>query len=91
MGAAAAGAREVIRRLQDMRKELDLAVEEEINAAVEIKDSRICELVKELSDFIAGEVRAGSLKISSALEVEGELVKDWDVEDVKMKMAISRK
>src|SRR3989304_1241005 len=31
-------AREVIRRIQDMRKELDLAVEEEINALVEIRD-----------------------------------------------------
>ena len=84
-------AREVIRRIQDMRKELDLAVEEEIRAAVEIKDERVAILVLELKDFIAGEVRARSLAIGPEVEVEGELVKDWDVEDVRMRMGIARK
>lgn len=83
--------REVIRRIQDMRKELDLAVEEEILAAVEIKDERVAILILELKDFIAGEVRARSLTIGPEVEVEGELVKDWDVEDVRMRMGIARK
>jgi isoleucyl-tRNA synthetase len=82
--------REVIRRIQDMRKELDLAVEEEIRAAVEIKDDRVAVLVLEMKDFIAGEVRARTLMIGPEVEVDGELVKDWDVEDVKMKMGIGR-
>src|SRR5659263_567239 len=60
--------REVIRRIQDMRKELDLAVEEEIRAAVEIKDDRVAVLVVEMKDFIAGEVRAGSLSIGPEVE-----------------------
>ena len=81
-------AREVIRRIQDMRKELDLAVEEEIRASVEIKDERVAILVLELKDFIAGEVRARTLTIGPEVEVEGELVKDWDVEDVRMRMGI---
>jgi isoleucyl-tRNA synthetase len=84
-------AREVIRRIQDMRKELDLAVEEEINAIVEIKDERVAALILDLKDFISGEVRAGSLSIGPEVEAEGELVKDWDVEDVKMRMGIGRK
>ena len=84
-------AREVIRRLQDMRKELDLAVEEEINAIVEIKDERVAALILDLKDFISGEVRAGSLSIGPEIEAAGELVKDWDVEDVKMRMGIGRK
>jgi isoleucyl-tRNA synthetase len=83
-------AREVIRRLQDMRKELDLAVEEEINAVVEIRDERVLELVSESKDFISGEVRAKSMALGSGIEVEGDLVKDWDVEDVRMKMGICR-
>jgi len=82
--------REVIRRIQDMRKELDLAVEEEIKASVEIKDDRVAVLVLEMKDFIAGEVRARSLMIGPEVEVDGELVKDWDVEDVKMKVGIGR-
>jgi isoleucyl-tRNA synthetase len=83
-------AREVIRRLQDMRKELDLAVEEEIKAVVEIRDASVVELVLELKDFIAGEVRAKSLDIGSDVKVKGDLVKDWDVEGVKMRMGIAR-
>ncbi len=83
-------AREVIRRLQDMRKELDLAVEEEIKVVVEIKDVRVAELVSGLKDFIAGEVRAKSLVIGSDVDVRGDLVKDWDVEDVRMKMGIAK-
>ncbi len=83
-------AREVIRRLQDMRKELDLAVEEEIYVVVEIKDAKVAELVSELKDFIAGEVRAKSLVIGSDADVKGDLVKDWDVEDVRMKMGTAK-
>jgi isoleucyl-tRNA synthetase len=83
-------AREVIRRIQDMRKELALVVVEEINAHVEIKDSKVSELVNESSSIIAGEVRAKSLTIGTNVEVKGALVKDWDVEDVKMKMGIGK-
>jgi len=84
-------AREVIRRLQDMRKELDLLVEEEINAVVDIRDERVLELVSGSKDFISGEVRAKSMVLGSGIEVEGDLVKEWDVEDVKMKMGIVRR
>lgn len=83
-------AKEVIRRIQDMRKELDLAVEEEIKALVEIKDKSVVELVLELKDFIAGEVRARSLTIGSDVKAKGDLVKEWEVEDVKMVIGISR-
>ena len=81
-------AREVIRRLQDMRKELDLAVEEEIEALVEIRNDKVLELVSELKEFISGEVRAASLVLGLDVEIQGDLVKDWDVEDVRMRMAI---
>ncbi len=82
-------AREVIRRIQDMRKELDLAVEEEIDVLVEIRDNKVLELVSDLKDFISSEVRAKSLILGSEIEVKGDLVKDWDVEDVRMKIGIS--
>lgn len=83
-------AREVIRRIQDMRKELDLAVEEEIEAVVEIKDTRVAHLVYELKGFIEGEVRARSLMIDSDIRVEGDLIKDWEVEDVRIRIGVSR-
>jgi isoleucyl-tRNA synthetase len=83
-------AREVIRRLQDMRKELDLDVEERIKAIVLIKDERILDLVLDWEAHIADEVRTKLLVISMDIEPEGDLVKEWDVEGTGMKMSISK-
>ena len=80
--------REIIRRIQDMRKELDLKVEDRIGAAVEIDDESILDLVQSQKDYIAGEVRAYSLEISKGLIVEGKLIKDWEVEELKVRIGI---
>jgi isoleucyl-tRNA synthetase len=84
-------AREVIRRLQDMRKELDLVVDENIRASVQIKDERVLKLIETLKDLIAEEVRADILDLGSDIDVSGALVKDWDVEGIAMKMGIAKK
>ena len=83
--------REVIRRLQDMRKELDLVVDENIRASVRIEDERVLKLVETLKDLIAEEVRADTLDLGSDIDVSGALVKDWDVEGIAMKMGIAKK
>ena len=83
-------AREVIRRLQDMRKELDLIVDENILVDVRIEDPRVLELVETLKALIAEEVRARVFKLGSKIKVSGSLVKDWDVEGISMKMGISK-
>ena len=51
-------AREVIRRLQDMRKELDLVVDENIQVSVRIEDERVLKLVETLKGPIAEEVKS---------------------------------
>lgn len=84
-------AREVIRRLQDMRKELDLVVDENIRASVRIEDERVLKLVETLKDLIAEEVRADIFDLGSDIDVSGALVKDWDVEGIAMKMGIAKK
>ena len=84
-------AREVIRRLQDMRKELDLVVDENIQVSVRIEDERVLKLVETLKDLIAEEVRADVFDIGSGVDVSGDLVKDWDVEGIAMKMGIAKK
>ena len=83
--------REVIRRIQDMRKELDLIVDENIGVSVWIEDPRVLNLIETLKSLIAEEVRAEVLNLGSDLEVSGALVKDWDVEGTAMKMGISKK
>jgi isoleucyl-tRNA synthetase len=73
-----------------MRKELDLRVEEKIEASVRVEDDVVLKLVERMKEHIAGEVRAMHLEMGSALEVGGALVKDWSVEDVEMTIGISR-
>src|SRR5512136_1386859 len=53
-------AREVIRRIQDMRKQLDLAVEDNINSEVSVSDKRVLALLHtdETIALIGDEVRA---------------------------------
>jgi isoleucyl-tRNA synthetase len=88
-------AREVIRRLQEMRRQLNLAVEEFIAADVFIGDQRIASLVKSgWSGRIAGEVRARSLSIRLPGEAgpagKGGLENTWDIEGIEVRTAVSR-
>jgi len=82
--------REIIRRLQDMRKELNLHVEDEISAVVNINDERITDLVLEWEEAIVHEVRSRILVIGMDIEVKGALVKEWNVEGITMTMGISK-
>ncbi|AGB49746.1 isoleucyl-tRNA synthetase [Methanomethylovorans hollandica DSM 15978] len=82
--------REVIRRVQDMRKEMDLAVEENIKVIICIDDERVVDLVLDLEQLIASEVRADVQIIGFDVEVNGDLVKDWDVEGIAMHIGIAR-
>jgi isoleucyl-tRNA synthetase len=77
-------AREVIRRVQEMRKDLDLEMDQEIYLDVEIFDERIGKLVAEREDLIKGEVRATELT-----EVEEGYTDEWDVEGVRMRFTIT--
>ncbi|MDD5050068.1 MAG: DUF5915 domain-containing protein, partial [Methanoregulaceae archaeon] len=90
-------AREIIRRVQDMRKELDLRVEEKIEASIRVEDEKVLKLVATMKEHIASEVRAKHLDMGPTLDIiswlenlEGSLVKDWSVEDVSMTIGISR-
>jgi isoleucyl-tRNA synthetase len=89
-------AREVIRRIQEMRRQLDLNVNDFIVAAVGVADERVASLIgeEEWQKEIAGEVRAAAITICHTDgERPGEpfaLEKDWDVEGVQMQIGISR-
>lgn len=84
-------AREVVRRLQDMRKEMDLNVEDFIDACVCIKDERISGLIETQLAFISNEVRAKNMKVGHDIPVESVFVKDWVVEDAELKLGISKR
>ncbi|WP_418279922.1 isoleucine--tRNA ligase [Halorubrum sp. DTA98] len=79
-------ARDVIRRIQEMRKELDLDVEARIRVGVAVDDDRVGEFVDEHADLIAGEVRADAW-LDDPADADG-LVEEWDVEDVVVTIGI---
>lgn len=87
-------AREIIRRIQEMRRQLDLAVEDFITADVAVKAERVCDLVgASWKPGIAEEVRAKTLVLHHAAEPAGasfQLSKDWDVEGIAMTIGISK-
>ena len=89
-------AREVIRRIQDMRKQLDLAVEDNINVEVSVSDKRVLALLMDNATIalIADEVRAKSFGFSkdgsSPDSSRFTSVKEWDVEGVGMTIGIAK-
>jgi len=83
-------AKEIIRRIQDMRKELDLNVEDEIDVMVQIRDESIVQLIENWKTFISTEVRANKLDIAPLLKVTGDLVKKWVVEGVEMEFGVGK-
>jgi isoleucyl-tRNA synthetase len=76
-------AREVVRRVQEMRKDLDLDIEAEIRLDLDIEDDRVAELVARHADYLEEEVRAGDRGT-----VEDGHRKTWDVEGVEVEIAI---
>ncbi|HTY52555.1 MAG TPA: DUF5915 domain-containing protein, partial [Methanomicrobiales archaeon] len=88
-------AREVIRRLQETRRQLDLAVGEFIVADVLIGDRRIASLVRTAwAERIQEEVRARSLSIRDPgegwPEAHGGTENVWDIEGIEVRTSVSR-
>jgi len=76
-------AREAIRRIQEMRKDLDLDLEAEVRVELDVRDERVAELVGRHEDLIAREVRAAEFD-----EVADGHRKEWEVEGVTMEIAV---
>ncbi|MEF8900125.1 MAG: isoleucine--tRNA ligase [Halovenus sp.] len=76
-------AREVIRRVQEMRKDLDLDLEDEIRVDIGLDDERISALIERHEDLVAREVRAAEFGA-----VEDGYRKEWDVEGTPVQIAI---
>lgn len=85
--------RELIRRIQDMRKDMDLDVEANINVSVTSSNS-FKDLIINKLDLISNEVRANNLTISTGecknikldkqQDISNEYTKDWKIEDEEL-------
>ncbi len=84
-------AREVVRRIQEMRKELDLDMEERIDVWIETDDEEIARAVKKYMDYVTREVRADSLFLNESPPEEVDADREWDVEGSGLRIAIVRR
>ena len=89
-------AREVIRRIQETRRQLDLAVEDFINVEVAVSDKRVLALLldNQIIAMISDEVRATFFGFSrDGTQPDPSRytsVKEWDVEGVAMTIGIAK-
>ena len=88
--AAEGLARDIVRRIQFMRKELRLPVDAFIEVTVHAPEE-VAATIEGKIDYIVREVRAARLKLAKAAEeVAGELVRDWDLDGLAVRIGISR-
>ncbi len=79
-------ARELIRRIQDMRKDLDLDVEANIQVYVECS-LEFRDLIKTFLGFISHEVRAEKFVFN---KLKGDYTKKWNIEDDEVVITIKK-
>jgi isoleucyl-tRNA synthetase len=80
-------AREIVRRIQSMRKELDLDVEDKISTEIKTEQKRIKGLYT-WKKYIQEETRSN--KISFVEKPKGKLVKKWRIEELQIEIGITK-
>ena len=65
-------------------------MEDQIRAVVDIESKPILDLAMQKKDHIASEVRAADFQLGLGLELQGKLVKDWDIEGTCVRIGIER-
>lgn len=87
--------RDVTRRVQVMRKEMDLDVEEMLELVLKFSDEESVELTDMFSEYLATETRAESMQLFGPDETVDwdsfEYVKDWEIDDLKLKVGMTPK
>ncbi|MFB6133231.1 MAG: class I tRNA ligase family protein, partial [Halanaeroarchaeum sp.] len=76
-------AREIIRRVQEMRKDLELDLDEQIHLEITVFDERVGELVADRQDLIESEVRAADVR-----DLEDGYREQFEIEGVGVELAI---
>ena len=85
--------RDVTRRVQVMRKELDLKVEQSIDIVLHFSDQESVELAKMYEDHLKTETRAVTLDLVGPDREPGwkkySYIKEWEIDDLKLKVGMS--
>jgi len=84
-------AREIVRRLQIMRKEMDLGMEERVDVDIGVKSREELDLLATQQNYISREVRVRNLRICGFEEVRGEgYLKDWNIDGDSFRLLVKR-
>ncbi|MFC6613805.1 isoleucine--tRNA ligase [Halopenitus salinus] len=78
-------ARDVIRRIQQMRKDLDLEVDAEIRLALDVEDDRIASFVEEHRELIDEETRTSERLADPS---DASHTEEWEIEGVDVTIGI---
>lgn len=81
---------DVVRRIQEMRRQLDLQVDAYIDVHIASKDEKALEWVRSSHGYISGEVRAKSLTASSTPPLEGFYMKDWTIGGRSLRVGVKK-
>jgi isoleucyl-tRNA synthetase len=80
-------AREIVRRIQSMRKELDLDVEDRIFTEIKIDTNKL-KSIQRWNDYIKIETRSKKLLLVD--KPSGKLVKKWKIDELEAEIGISK-
>jgi isoleucyl-tRNA synthetase len=85
--------REIIRRLQEMRKRLDLPVDAFVEAYVTVPDPQRLEWLEDERDYLMEEVRAKTLQLlrPDQEKPEANAEENWQIEGLSFQMGLSSK
>jgi len=85
-------ARDLVRRIQQMRKEMDLKVDAFVDVQVSASMPEAASAVKSRRDYIRGEVRAKELVIEhrQPAKAHGQLVREWSIGDDEFSIGLSK-
>jgi len=73
-------ARDIVRRIQFMRKELDLPIDAYIDVVIKVPDQESLSMLMRNLDYISNETRARKILVDVDVEAGGEYyVKEWEV------------
>lgn len=78
-------ARELVRRIQSMRKELDLDVEQKISTTIKISRDKQ-DLIQEWGSYIKEETRSKNYDYTD--KPKGQLVKTWNIDDMSVEIGV---
>lgn len=81
-------ARELVRRVQVMRKEAGLSIEDFIELYIETEAQDLRDAVKHFGQYIANEVRATRLELGAG--PSGFYSREWTIEDMRAKIYLKK-